>query len=219
MLPRKPLVFRLAFLLSLLVLSASAARADEVVITSGSLVGSRSPLPWTHVVNIQGVNFSFSGMLTNAPGECNPCQPGDIVSVNLHSAAHSNSSGSDLSGSYAQPPDQIASSLNFFGGTFAIPDEDAPVVVMPFTFTGFVSFSHGGANPTFQHDLLGQGFVTFTFSSFFTPGVGRTMTLQSAVYTFQDPAAVPEPATLLLFGTGLAAALGVRRRRKARPGV
>ncbi|MFN2598261.1 MAG: PEP-CTERM sorting domain-containing protein [Pyrinomonadaceae bacterium] len=65
-------------------------------------------------------------------------------------------------------------------------------------------------------DLVGQGTARLSFISVAGANGQRIQQLQSVTYTFA-PAAVPEPCTLLLLGSGLAGVCeNVRRRRRAK---
>jgi hypothetical protein len=87
----------------------------------------------------------------------------------------------------------------------------------PFVFNGHVTgFGHDdveGRVPLFDLTLVGQGTLTLSFDEFFN---GRYLTVEER-FTFNAASApVPEPATLLLFGTG-AAVVGRRVWRRPRP--
>jgi hypothetical protein len=61
----------------------------------------------------------------------------------------------------------------------------------------------------FSSDVFGSGIATWQF----VPTFGGQPTVSAVTYEFNDLAAVPEPSTMLLLGTGLAG-LAARRKRK-----
>lgn len=96
-------------------------------------------------------------------------------------------------------------------GLFTVPafgGSEMVVITAPFTLTGFFS-DHILIEQT---QLNGRGFasITLTHPNRELPGwVGS-----SVRYDFISPEPVPEPASMLLFGSGLAALAAVRRRRR-----
>jgi hypothetical protein len=92
-------------------------------------------------------------------------------------------------------------------------------VTLPFVFEGIVNgylvdpFTAGFTDPVFTVSLGGSGLATglFHYTGIGEPLFGRDSEL---LYQFDDAAPVPEPATLLLFGSGAAAVSLLRRRRQ-----
>jgi hypothetical protein len=102
-------------------------------------------------------------------------------------------------------------SLTLGAGSVLIPDTNDPIITLTSTFGMFGSINgtyNTGNVPSGQ--LFGAGTVTVTLRpSMFVPG---QYVAERATYTFVQP--TPEPATLILFGSGALGLIGAKLRRR-----
>ncbi len=97
----------------------------------------------------------------------------------------------------------------------ALPDgpELFAVLVAPFSFSGTLRGARGGQE-IFSVDLIGSGRAQVSIART-GPGGWAIDEAASLHYLFATPTLVPEPASMLLVGTGCAAIAAARRRRSA----
>lgn len=205
-----------------------AANAEPVRITTGSVSVT------SNIRDIISFNFSGNGLSVNGfdlhaagPQYMSPCllspsrcQPGDrILPTALRQLSSEPGSGSSVTfngRSVLVSWGSNDSFLQFSGPGVVIPFSTDPITLtMPFDMVGTINV-HPLDDPgsvIFSTEITGSGIATLTLRR---PGGNQQagFAIDTARYDF-SPAAVPEPATVILLTTGLAGIV-VRTCRRAR---
>jgi hypothetical protein len=212
-----------ALLIFAFLAAPSRASAEPVRITSGFL--TVDGLGATGFFQLTGLDFDISGGAE--PGvvgpefNCTPCASGDSIDLSTRYLGDIGSGSGTVNGTfYSQLT--FANSMSFLGPTVLAPSTPGPfTVVRPFSFDasllGIVDHNQSTERTVFDATLFGNGIVTASFFSVPTePGATPLFSFDSVRYDFTAAEPVPEPATLMLLGSGLAAIASrhVSRRRR-----
>lgn len=195
-----------------------AAWADPVTLTGGYVevqIPSGLARGQFHG-NDFSVSFGADGFRTSLQLGCYPCLAGTTVNLDgFFNLPRVGARGTVDGVTYAQLYlDGMTG--RFTTSAFEVTGIETFEVTLPFSYagqvTGYVTdpWLTGTPEEAFTKQLVGHGVARATFFS--ASGVFTPIDLR---YDFGDPAPVPEPATMILFGAG-SAVLALRRRQMRR---
>lgn len=209
----------LCSLLLIVVFTSTPTRADPIVVTSGSI--TVSGLAGGPHFNLAGNNFSATSLGGDTgnfgpQSSCGPCVAGATVSaggswIGLQVGGGGTATVNGTSFTNVG----WSGNLGVGGSTFVVPSVmNSVTITVPFTLTAHLNGCSGGCliNPTiFTVDLVGSGTASIVLNFSGVDNMGRPIfVFQTATFQFEE---VPEPASILLFGGGLALLTAKLRRR------
>ncbi len=229
---RNFVVQSMAVVIGIGLLGTTEAFADPVTVTSGHVDAQMTHGTFT----LRGDGFALSGSpqtgYESGMWECAPCRASDRLNLSLSSTADGFFE-EGLPGEFEHVQyDQtwLAGHLEFTAGdmTSAILDAGQTSTSLPFTFSGeianydsFRSLSEAlngtpGILPLFIGTFTGSGIATAHFKGPVADPAGALFFADRITYDFAPaaPSPTPEPASLLLLGTGAAGLLARRRVRR-----
>ena len=206
----------LCTLILIVLFTPALSRADPIVVTGGTI--TVSGISGGPLGNLTGDNFSAgiggSGTGSFAPQRCFPCLPGSTMEVTGLFAGRLGSGSVNINGTMFTNV-AFGGLMLLNGGTIVVPSVMSDVTItVPFTFTANlnacpVDCFFGPILFTVQLVGSGTGTIELTFARLSSNGAPIFL-FKTATFQFEE---VPEPASILLFGGGLAVLTAKLRRR------
>jgi hypothetical protein len=199
----------------LLLLFATGAQADPLVITGGTAIIDDPIFKGESNFNLIAPGFVASG----AGRPLHPAGPTAIYGSRFFPGTVT-SNGIVLAGTFDDRTHMLFVLPPFTqiprNGVDPYPGLNTVVVNTTFTMTGFLVLSPPSSGmccepPIFSSLVTGSGFVQITYRRV---GSEPIFVPSQVVYAFGATEPIPEPATLVLLGTGLAGVMVKARRRR-----
>ena len=206
--------------LLLVTFAPSVASADPIEITSGFYTVLRFQGGGSHF-NLVGTNFVVTGggagPGSSGPASCIPCVPGEIIPMNTIVGLE-RGGAAIVDGSFF-PNLIFTGQLEISGDPLLLPNSMSNVVLIaPFTASGFIAgcltsdpFCEA---PVFTTELTGSGVARIELTLFLDAQGSPFFQFARATYVFGP---VPEPTSILLLTSGLAA-IGAAKLKRRRSG-
>ena len=207
----------LCTLILIVFFTPALTHADPLVVTGGSV--TITGIMGGPLGGLSGDNFLIAGLGGGigsfTPQQCFPCLPGSTLGVNGFFGGSTLGAGSANINGTLFTNIGWGGQMNFNAGSIIVPSVlENVTITIPFTFTATLIGCSVNCvnNPTlFTVQLVGSGIETLQLDFARLSSNGRPIFLfHSATFQFEE---VPEPASILLLGGGLAVLTAKLRRR------
>ena len=206
--------------LLLVTFTPSVVRADPIEITSGFYTVLRFQGGGSHF-NLVGTNFVVTGggagPGSGGPALCIPCVPGEIIPMNTIVGLE-RGGAAIVDGSFFRNL-IFTGQLEISGDPLVIPNSSSNVVLTaPFTASGFIAgcllTDPFCQTPVFTTELTGSGVARIELTLFLDSQGRPFFQFARTTYVFGP---IPEPTSILLLTSGLAA-IGAAKLKRRRSG-